>query len=264
VQINKLDKKCMKSKIETLNNKIKNCTKCRLSQTRKNVLCGEGNLDARLMLVAQAPGIKEDEEGRMFIGPSGKLLDELLELNNVDRDDLYMTNLIKCMLTNYRTPKKDEIEICSNYLDEEIKLINPDVLVPLGHYATKYLLEKYNLEVPSKKNFYNLYGILIFTNNQKIMPLQHPAAIVYNPDIKKVLKKNYQKLKVLSRDCKWYEVCPMKRYFENGILDKQWIELYCKGDWASCVRYHMEENGISHADYLLPDGTISEKLKKNY
>jgi uracil-DNA glycosylase len=251
----------MKKRIEEFNEKIKNCTNCRLSETRKHVLCGEGNLDANIMLVAQAPGIKEDEEGIMFIGPSGKVLDELLKLSNVDRDDIYMTNLVKCMLPKYRDPKQDEIDACSIHLEEEIELINPSFLVPLGHFATKYLLEKYNIDTPIKKDFYKLYGKIILTNDYKILPLQHPAAVVYNPDLKKVLLNNYHKLQVISKKCKWYEACPMKTYYEEGLLDKKWIELYCKGDWESCVRYYMEENGRPHADYMLPDGTLNKKLE---
>ena len=250
----------MELKIEALNKKIKNCTKCRLFETRKNVLCGEGTLNAKLMLVAQAPGIIEDEEGRMFIGPSGKVLDDLLELNNVRREELYMTNLVKCMLPKYRKPKQDEVDICSNYLDEEIELIDPIVVVPLGHYATKYLFEKYRLKLPSKQDFYRLYGKLFLTNGRKILPLQHPAAVVHNPTLKEVLEINYYKLHVLSNECKWYHMCPMKKYYEDGILDKNWIELYCKGDWENCLRYHMEENGELHPEWMLPDGTLDEKL----
>jgi uracil-DNA glycosylase family 4 len=246
--------------IESLNRKIKMCTKCRLSETRTHVLCGEGNLQARLMLVAQAPGIKEDEEGRMFIGPSGKVLDDLLEVTNVQREDLYMTNLMKCMLPHNRKPKQDEIDRCGTYLNEEIELIDPTALVPLGYYATRYLLEKYDLEIPSKKDFYRLYGNLFLTKDRKLLPLQHPAALLHTPTLKEVLVHNYHKLQVLSRECTWYQVCPMKTYYEKGLLDKKWIELYCKGDWENCVRYHMEERGKPHADYMLPDGTLNKKL----
>jgi uracil-DNA glycosylase family 4 len=252
----------MRKQIRTLNNTIRKCKKCRLNKTRIHAIFGEGNLDAKIMLVAQAPGIKEDEVGKMFIGPSGIVLDDLLEFNNVQRENLYITNLIKCMLPNYRKPKQDEIDICSEYLDEEIKLIDPTVLVPLGHYSTKYILEKYNLEILSKKDFNKLYGKLTIVDGRKILPLQHPAAIVYNPDLKEVLMNNYHKLQVLSKTCKWYEVCPMKRYYEKGMLDKKWIELYCKGDWENCVRYHLEESGKPHADFMLPDGTLNEKLEK--
>ena len=73
--------------------------------------------------------------------------------------------------------------------------------------------------------------------------------------------KDYKKLGVLSKDCKWYLLCPMKRFYEEGRLDKRWIELYCKGDWKNCVRYKMAETGEPHPDWMFPDGTIDEKLR---
>jgi len=252
----------MQLKIQELNAEIKRCNKCRLSETRINAICGEGNLDAKLMLVAQAPGENEDREGEMFIGPSGKVLDELLHKTGVKRETLYMTNLVKCMLPKYRKPKKDEIDMCSDYLDREIELINPEILAPLGHYATSYIFKKYSLPLPSKQDFYNIYGKLLLVGNRKILPLQHPAAMLYHPHIKDEMKKNYHKLKVVITDCKWYPSCPMKRFYEERRLDRRWIELYCKGDWKNCLRYQMEENGKLHPDWMLPDGTINEKLRK--
>ncbi len=247
--------------IDELNEHLKSCSRCRLSKTRKHVLCGEGCLDARIMLIAQAPGIKEDNQDAMFIGPSGLVLDELLEKNGVARDELYMTNLLKCMLPRYRKPKQDEIFCCSSFLDVEIELINPSFLVPLGHYATKYVLLKYGLDVPSKQEFFKLYGKLLGAKNRKILPLQHPAAAVHNPDLKDVLMKNYHKLKVISKECKWYAVCPMKRFFESGLLEKRWVDLYCWGDWERCVRFQMEEAGKSHEDFMLPDGSFDKSLR---
>ena len=81
-------------------------------------------------------------------------------------------------------------------------------------------------------------------------------------DIEKVLIENYRKLNVLFKHCKWHPTCPMKRFYEEGILDRKWIELYCKGDWESCIRYEMEESGKPHPDWMLPDGTIDGKLRK--
>ena len=252
----------MQLKIQELNAEIKRCNKCRLSETRINALCGEGNLNAKLMLIAQAPGENEDREAVMFIGPSGKVLDELLRTSNVEREELYMTNLIKCMLPKYRKPKQDEIDMCSDYLDNEIELINPEILIPLGHYATSYIFKKYSLPLPSKQEFYIIYGKLFLTGNRKILPLQHPAAMLYHLHIKDEMTKNYHKLNVLLNDCKWYPSCPMKRFYEEGRLDRKWVELYCKGDWESCIRYQMEENGKVHPDRMLPDGTIDERLRK--
>jgi len=246
--------------IEDLNKQIRQCHKCRLSETRKNAICGEGNLNAKIMLIAQAPGENEDREGKMFIGPSGKVLDELLKLSGIDRNDLYMTNLVKCMLPKYRKPKQDEIDVCSSYLDKEIELINPEVLVPLGRYATDYIFEKYSLPIPSKQEFHLIYGKLFWANNVKIMPLQHPAAALYNPGIKDEMVKSYHKLKILSNNCKWFPTCPMRRFYERGKLDRRWIELYCKGDWESCIRYQMEERGEFHPDWMLPDGSLDKRL----
>ncbi len=250
--------------IKDLNKEIKECKKCKLSESRINALPGEGNVNATIMLIAQAPGKEEDKEGKMFIGPTGKVLDELFKEIDLDRDEIYMTNLIKCMLPKYRKPKQDEIEICIQYLDKEIELINPDTLVPLGYYATRYIFGKYGLPTPeSREGFSDLYGRLFLTQSKKILPLKHPTALLFNASIREEMVNDYRKLRTLMEDCKWYPVCPMKRFFEKGILDRKWIELYCKGDWESCVRYWMEENGKSHPDWMLPDGSIDKRLR-NY
>ena len=248
--------------IDELNRMIRGCKRCRLSETRMNAICGEGNLNAKIMLIAQAPGEKEDKVGRMFVGPSGEVLDELLSSAGIRRDEIYMTNLIKCMLPKYRKPKQDEIEACSSYLDKEIELINPKVLVPLGYYAIRYIFQKYKIQVPSKVEFPKVFGKLFLAENRKILPLAHPASCLYNPSLKEDLIKSYRKLQVLSRDCKWYPVCSMKKFYEEGKLDKRWIELYCKGDWESCIRYQMEEESRFHPDYMLPDGSLDKKLQR--
>ncbi|WP_459891386.1 uracil-DNA glycosylase [Desulfothermus okinawensis] len=247
--------------MEKLNKSIKKCKRCRLFKTRTNVLCGEGNILARIMLIAQAPGKNEDKEGRMFIGPSGKVLDELLNSAKITRSDIYMTNLIKCMLPKNRRPKQDEIESCSYYLTKEIDLINPEILVPLGYYATRYIFKRYAMPLPGKKEFFELCGKLFWTGDKKIFPLPHPATVLYDPSRREDLLKKYRKLKILSTECKWYLVCPMKKFYEHGDLDRKWIELYCKGDWENCVRYQMEEKGIFHPDWMLPNGTEDENLK---
>ena len=247
--------------IENLNEEIRKCNKCRLHETRSNALCGEGDPKATLMVVAQAPGETEDREGKMFIGPSGNVLDELLRIADISREEIYMTNLIKCMLPGYRKPKHAEIEICSKYLDREIELIDPKIIASLGYYATKYTFEKFGIKLPSKPEFRNVYGTMLCVFHKKILPLQHPAAVLFNPSIKEVIIRNYLKLKVVLRDCKWYPTCPMKGFYEEGKLDEKWIELYCKGDWESCIRYQMEERGEPHPDWMLQDGSTDERLR---
>jgi len=97
-------------------------------------------------------------------------------------------------------------------------------------------------------------------DNRKILPLRHPAVLLYNDSIREEITENYRKLKTLIVDCKWFLCCPMKKFYEEGRIQKRWIELYCKGDWKSCVRYHMEERGQSHPDWMLPDGSFDESL----
>jgi len=212
------------------------------------------------MLVAQAPGEKEDAEGEMFIGPSGKVLDELLKSAGVARSEIYMTNLVKCFLPGYRKPKHDEIKTCSRYLEREIEIVNPEIIAPLGFFATRHILGKYAVAIPAKSEFGRLYGNLMLVGEKKILPLRHPAALLYKEDVRAEMTVNYRKLKALLAHCKWYPVCPMKHYFEMGRLDRKWVDLYCKGDWRSCIRYQMEERGQAHPDWMLPDGSIEERL----
>ncbi len=248
-------------RLECLKEKIRECDRCRLWKTRRNAIPGEGDPHARLMLVAQAPGENEDREGKMFIGPSGKKLNELLQEVGLRKNEVYMTNLIKCMLPKYRKPKQDEIQACAGYLREEMKLINPSVIATLGYYPTKYIFEKYQILLPkSKSGFSKVYGKLFLIKNRKVLPLRHPATLLFEKSIRKEMVENYGKLKTLMVDCKWYPVCPIRRFYEEGRIHRRWIELYCKGDWKRCVRYHMEESGELHPDWMLPDGSLDEKL----
>lgn len=188
----------MKKEIEEMNRKVKSCRKCRLCETRKNALHGEGNVDSKLMIVAQAPGENEDREGKMFIGPSGKKLHELFERVGINGREIYMTNLLKCMLPKYRKPKQDEIEACSQYLNKEIDLINPVIISPLGYHPTKYILQKYGISMPgSKSEFLAVYGKVFQAENKKILPLAHPATLLYNDSIWEEMTENYKKMKLL-------------------------------------------------------------------
>jgi len=246
---------------DDLRREIQTCARCALSATKRHPLCGEGNVNARIFLVAQAPGEKEDREGRMFIGPSGKVLDELLSEAGVAREEIYMTNLIKCTLPKNRRPKTAEIERCAPYLEKELEAVDPEVVAPMGRHAVNYILKKYGLDVPSKEAFGERCGTLLWTGEKKVLPLYHPAAMLHGPSLEDKMKNDYRKLGVLRADCKWYPLCPMKFYHDRGMLDRTWIELYCKGDWERCVRYAMEQRGQAHPDWMLPDGSIDRRLQ---
>ncbi len=248
----------MEQDLHKLNSRIRQCERCQLAETRQQALTGEGNPEAKFFLAALSPGEMEDREGKMFIGPSGRMLDELLKTADIKRQELYISNLIKCNLPQNRKPKMREIEACHIFLDEELKIIQPEFIVPLGFYTSRYILDKYHVESPSAKaDFRQLYGKLFYSSGQKIYPIPHPASLLYNPDQLSGTQKKYNKLKIFQNECKWYCCCPMKRFYEQGRLLRKWIELYCHGDWQNCVRYQMEERGEYHPDRMLPDGSIA-------
>ncbi|MBN1927879.1 MAG: uracil-DNA glycosylase [Prolixibacteraceae bacterium] len=244
--------------IEELNRQIKKCNLCPLSSDRIHALPGEGNVNARLFFIAQAPGEIEDNEGRMFVGPTGKVVDELFNESGLKRGEVYMTNLIKCRLPKNRKPKQKETELCSRYLKQEIEIVQPEFVIPLGYFATKFIFGFYlgKKELPEYAT-----GKLFVGKKFKIFPLKHPSSVLYSPENMQSIKHDFMKIPVFKHECKWHPVCPMKYFYEQGKLDRKWIDLYCKGNWKSCVRYQMEERGQYHPDNMLPDGNIDESLQ---
>ena len=185
-----------KESLEILNYQIRSCESCSLSVTRQHALTGEGNIDARIMFVALSPGVKEDLHNKMFIGPSGQVFNKLLIAAGIERELVFMTNLVKCMLPDNRKPKMSEIELCSQFLDEEIALIQPEVIVPLGYYAGRAILQKYHIDLlePQGSNTKISFGKLLFLKGQKIYPLSHPASLLYNPSYEPDTVEKYKKL----------------------------------------------------------------------
>ena len=183
--------------LDVLNYQIRACKRCSLSVTRKHALTGEGNIDARIMFIALSPGVKEDSQNRMFIGPSGQVFNKLLYASGIDRKLVFMTNLVKCMLPKNRKPTMDEIESCNQFLNDEISIIHPEVIVPLGSYATRAILTKYHSDPQSSgMGFANINGKLLSINNEKIFPLPHPAVLLYNPSFEPDTIEKYKRLKI--------------------------------------------------------------------
>lgn len=182
--------------LESLNEQIRSCKKCGLSLTRKHALTGEGNISARILFVALSPGAKEDIGNRMFIGPSGQVFNRLLQKAGIERQSVYMTNLVKCLLPKNRKPTGTEIELCSSFLDKEIIILQPQIIVPLGYYATCSILTKYHTD-PSREEmrFKNVNGKLLVLDGMKIFPLTHPSALLYNPSFEPDTIEKFIKLK---------------------------------------------------------------------
>ncbi len=246
--------------IEQLAKEIRRCNLCRLHKTRTNALPGEGDMTSELMFIAQAPGREEDQKGKMFVGPSGKVLDELFSKIGLKRDEVYMTNMVKCFLPKCRKPKQDEIDTCNVYLSKEIELGETDILIPLGYHSTKHLLSLYKQRIPDRNHFADLFGQLIVAQDKKILPLRHPATVVHGSATYEELLKEYRIINVVTQTCRWFYLCPIKNFYDTGKLSKEWIDQYCKGNWEACIRFQKEKHFIPHPDNMLPDGNIDQNL----
>lgn len=156
---------------------------------------GEGSLNAKIIFIGEAPGKKEAETGKPFCGQAGKVLDQLLESIGLDRKKVYITSVIKDRPPKNRDPKPAEIKIYSPFLDRQIEIIKPKVIVTLGRFATDYIIEKLARNY-TNKSIGKLHGTVINGNKDlKIVPLYHPAVILHGGVKFEVLKKDFNLLK---------------------------------------------------------------------
>ena len=169
------------------------CRKCPLHETRHNVVFGEGNFKNKIVFIGEAPGFNEDIQGKPFVGRAGQFLNELLVEAGLKREDIYITNIIKCRPPNNRDPTDDEIKACSPYLNKQIQIIKPKLIVTLGNYSTKYILKMYSLSPqPISKIHGKVYSVDNLFAHLKIIPSYHPAAALYNPNMKDILKMDFK------------------------------------------------------------------------
>jgi DNA polymerase len=164
------------------------CRKCRLSETRTNVVFGEGNEDADIMFVGEGPGYYEDVQGRPFVGKAGQLLDKMIEAINYKRSDVYIANVVKCRPPENRNPMEDECNECLGYLRWQVKLINPKIIVCLGAVAAKNLIDT-NLTISKQR------GIFVKKGNIYFMPTFHPSYLLRNEAAKKDAWKDLLEVK---------------------------------------------------------------------
>ncbi len=173
----------------SLNKIVKECQKCDLYKTRKNTVFGEGDQNSDVMIIGEAPGREEDEFGKPFIGRAGKLLNEFLKSIGLSRESVFIANTIKCRPPENRNPEVEEINACSDYLDQQISIIKPKVLVLLGKIAANRLLneDKPISELRLKKFFVEKYDI-------PVIVFYHPAYILRSPLQKKRVWEDLQYL----------------------------------------------------------------------
>ncbi len=178
--------------MEALVAEIKACRKCPLHASRKNPVPGEGNLDAAVMLVGEAPGRWEDEKGRPFVGAAGKLLDRLLALAGLRREEVYIANVLKCRPPGNRDPRPEEVEACTPFLDRQIEIIRPKVIVTLGRHSTKYLFSKAGLTFKKMGDVRgHVYEVELLGLKVLLIPTLHPASALYNPSYRSILESDF-------------------------------------------------------------------------
>jgi uracil-DNA glycosylase family 4 len=185
--------------LKKIKERVINCRKCPLYKERIkggfHPVIGEGNHQARIMFVGEAPGLNEAKTGRPFCGAAGKILDKLFDSIEIKREDVYITNLLKDRPPGNRDPQKEEIEACAPYLERQIEVIGAEVICPLGRHSMKFLMEKFGLKERIDQ-ISKIHGKVFETKSLfqsiKIIPLYHPAVATYNPNMKEILKKDFK------------------------------------------------------------------------
>lgn len=181
--------------LDELNKMICNCTNCVLGDTRNKFVFGSGRPDAEILLIGEAPGSEEDQQGLPFVGRAGQLLTDILKAIKFEREDVYICNIVKCRPPGNRNPLPDEVSECIPYLFKQIELIKPKLILCLGLVAANSLFEKKEALGGYRGNVYDFKGI-------KTMVTYHPAALLRNPNWKRGCWEDVQKFRALYDEMK--------------------------------------------------------------
>ena len=181
-------------KMRQLEENVRSCSDCGLCAGRTKAVPGDGSYSAEIVFIGEGPGRDEDLQGKPFVGAAGKFLTEMLADIGLKREDVYITNVVKCRPPNNRDPLPEEAETCFKYLDEQLKIIRPKLIVTLGRHSMARFLPGLRIS--------DIHGQAkrvsgIFSEKQVIVPLYHPAAALYNGSLRGTLQEDMRKLPVL-------------------------------------------------------------------
>lgn len=165
---------------------VRVCQQCQLHYSRKNAVPGEGSSQAEVMFIGEGPGFYENEQGRPFVGPAGKFLDELLERAGLKRETVYITNVVKCRPPGNRDPLPEELAACDQYLERQIAAINPLVIVTLGRFSMAKFMP--NVRISS------VHGKSSWVNGRLVVAMFHPAAALHQPSLKNSVIEDFNRL----------------------------------------------------------------------
>lgn len=174
------------NELDALAAQIRNCTDCALSRTRLNAVPGEGSESPEIMFIGEGPGFHEDRQGRPFVGPAGKYLNQLLASISMRREQVYIANVVKCRPPNNRDPLPGEIQACRKYLDRQIAILKPTAIVTLGRFS---LTQFFPGEIISRA-----HGKPHFWNNTMVFPMYHPAAALHQGNMRTYIEEDFRSL----------------------------------------------------------------------
>ena len=171
---------------------VRACKLCGLAPTRKNAVPGEGPENAEVMLIGEGPGFNEDQQGRPFVGPSGQFLTELLARAGFKRSEVFIANVVKCRPPSNRDPQPDEISACRAYLDRQIALINPKIIITLGRFSMARWFPNERISA--------IHGRAKNTEGRIVVAMYHPAAALHNPALRQPLEEDFKRLREILAD----------------------------------------------------------------
>lgn len=174
------------NELEDLYRRIASCPDCDLCHSRTHAVPGEGPPDAEIMFIGEGPGFYEDQQARPFVGPAGRFLEELLASIGLRRDQVYITNVVKCRPPNNRDPLPNEIEACRKYLERQIELIKPKLIVTLGRYSLAWFFPRESIG--------RVHGQLKNKDGLHILPIYHPAAALHAANMRRVIEEDFRKI----------------------------------------------------------------------
>ena len=165
---------------------VRTCQLCRLAKTRTHAVPGEGDYKAEVMFIGEGPGYHEDRQGRPFVGNAGDFLNELLEIAGLSRPSVFITNVVKCRPPNNRDPEPDEIGACSGYLDRQIALINPRIIVTLGRFSMARFFPGERIS--------QIHGMARVIDGRMCVAMYHPAAGLHQASLADIIRSDFRKL----------------------------------------------------------------------
>jgi uracil-DNA glycosylase len=172
--------------LKEVTKQVSACEKCELHFSRKKAVPGEGPIDAKILLIGEGPGFYENEQGRPFVGAAGQFLSELLGKIGLQREQVFITNVVKCRPPGNRDPLPKELEACADYLNRQVEAINPRVIVTLGRYSMAKFLPMVKVS--------DVHGQASWVRGRMVVAMYHPAAALHQPSLKPILEKDFQKL----------------------------------------------------------------------